>query len=89
MCDASQASARVEHEARSHRRVAGGLGSGKGSGAGDRPDMRRATANSASRDAPLGTICPRTNNEETRLLRVSQERKWDPPVSDTLCTYEG
>ena len=28
-----------------------------------------------------------TNNEETRLLRVSKERKWDPPVSDTLGHY--
>ena len=50
MHSARQASARMVIEARSHRRVAGGLAAGKGSGAGGRTDMRRATASDASRD---------------------------------------
>ena len=89
MRDASQASARVDNEARSHRRVAGGLGTGQGSGAGGRPGMRRTTAGSASRTRRHARGRPSANNEETRLLRVSQKRKRDPPVSDTLYTYEG
>ena len=78
MRDASQASATVEHEARSHRRVAGGLGTRQGGGRRALAGTRHSARADARIDAPLGTICPRRTLKKTRLLPVSQERKWDP-----------
>ena len=89
MHSARQASARMVIEVLSHRRVAGGLAAGEGSGAGGRTGMRRTTARSASRDTRRRPRKAGQHNEETRVLQVSQERKCDPPVSDTLGHYEG
>ena len=49
--------------------------------------MRRTTACGASRDTESMPAEGRQNSEETRRLPVYQERKYDPPVSDTLGHY--
>ena len=51
--------------------------------------MRRTTACGASRDTESMTAEGGQNSEETRRVPVYQDRRYTPPVSDTLCTYEG
>ena len=63
MRGASQASARVEHEARSHRRVAGGLGTGQGGGRRALAGTRHSARADARVDALLVTFCPASNTE--------------------------
>ena len=73
---ASHASARVEREARSHRRVADGLGTGGKEVSGARAlACGHAAQRARLRQSRRGRLQKRgaTNNEETRRLRVSQE----------------
>ena len=73
MRDASQASARVDNEARSHRRVAvdsGGQAKEAAREVVPACGARPLTAPLAHDDTPAEG---QANNEETRLLRVSQE----------------